>query len=161
MKKQKQDALPETAIKRLNEAVAMGIIRGEELGTEPGRMKLRGQIGKDDFEIIRRFWKLRADYLRAIGAREFSTPSIEPKSASAPVDVDSEAGARLSAHERRVMAQWDAAVAVGLRCGAQAWNRFTLVVCMDERQDWQDAALVKRVCDALRRHWQGRRGNDD
>lgn len=161
MKKQKLDALPETAIKRLNEAVALGILRGEELGTEPGRMKLRGQIGKDDFEVIRRFWKLRADYLRAIGAREFSTPAFEQKGAAAPPDVESEAGQRLTAHERRVVAQWDAAVSVGLRCGAQAWGRFTLVVCKDERQDWQDAALVKRVCDALRRHWQGRRGNHD
>lgn len=161
MKKPKQDALPETAIKRLNEAVALGIIRGEELGTEPGRMKLRGQIAKEDFDIIRRFWKLRADYLRAIGAREFSTPSFEQKGAAAPVDVESEAGQRLSAHEKRIVAQWDAVVAVGLRCGSAAWNRFTLVVCMDERQDWQDPALVKKVCEALRLHWHGRRAKDD
>lgn len=154
----RQDGLPESAIKRLKAATVLGIIRGEEWESEAGIMKLRGEISEADYDIIRKYNALRRAYCKAIGIKEAPpSPSFEVRSSAAPPDPDSERGQKITADEQRAMSAFTAWTDAGQRCGSKAWNRFELIVGYNRRHDFEDAALVKQVCAALRVQQTGRR----
>jgi hypothetical protein len=148
-----KDRMPETLMRRMEQLAKDA---GTPMAGFPiGRMKLRGDFGKDGqakFEACNWYWGLYQRYQKIIGSKTIAPQSIEPRSKSEPIDPDSEAGQKITRKEDRILREYKSARLSALACGVEAYAHFVAVVIDEAEPDWRLRAGVVAVADAIRKH---------
>lgn len=147
------EAMPESAIKRVDLAVANGVL-GALYGSALGKMRLRHELSEGAYVACLWYQEKRADYERAIEIKGVRTGSAELKSKTEPPDVDSDRGRRQAKRDRQAVRDYEAAKLAGLAWGRHRFLAFETVVIFERECPSMERAYVRQVAEALMKHRQ-------
>lgn len=97
-RRQREREFPPAQVKRLRDA-AMNGLRGEEWGTELGRLYLENRITAEMYAAGKRWNETVAWYHQAIGAKPAKSASVEIGIGAQPADPDSAEGRKQAIRE--------------------------------------------------------------
>ena len=122
-------------------------------GTQIGIMHLKGEITLFEMEAGKRWANLARRYRQALGAKGVKPVNLERVGASCEYDPDSEEGRLLSAQERDICDDFEAALEALHEADRSAVFAVRMVCEDDQVLSWAQKSSAKLGLAALARHW--------
>ena len=144
-----RSTIPGSHVRRIKRAVVDGFA-APEYGTELALMHYRGELTRPQYDAAQVFLRVRAEFVRAVDARQIKSPKLEFGIGGRPPDPDSEIGQKIAEREKSAVHKFRKLERAAMECGRASFGAFWTVAIDDAYAEWAARLAVARVCEALR-----------